>query len=62
MADHQRSLPVFVGWDSQGKEVYSLKSTVYIIVYDFQLIYYGLQVAINCKPLTIIGLWQRKFL
>ena len=56
MADHQRSLPVFVGWDRLGKEVYSLKSTVYIIVYNFQLIYYGLQVAINCKPLTIIGL------
>ena len=56
MADHQRSLPVFVGWDRLWKEVYSLKSTVYIIVYNFQLIYYGLQVAINCKPLTIIGL------
>ena len=56
MADHQRSLPVFVGWDRLGKEVYSLKSTVYIIVYDFQLIYYDLQIAINCKSLTIIGL------
>lgn len=27
-----------------------------LLVYDFQLIYYGLQVAINGKPLTIIGL------
>lgn len=60
MADHQRSLPVFVGWDRQGKEVYSLKSTVYIIVYDFQLIYYGLQFTVNFKLLTIRKVYDEK--
>ena len=34
------------------KAVYSLR----ISINNFQLIYYGLQVVINCKPLTIIGL------